>query len=53
MRESFFGGRPLEWVDFKEPSDEVDEVLVVALETLFERCLLRDQDVDLHVVLVQ
>lgn len=52
MVEGFFGGWTLEGVHLEEPPDEVQEVLVLALEALLQRGVLGDQDVDLKLFLI-
>lgn len=46
MLQSFLGCGTAQGVDFEQPSDEVEEVSVLALQTLLEGGLLGDEHVD-------
>ena len=52
MVKSLLSSGSLEWVHLKQPSDEVQEVLVLALQTLLQGRLLGYQDVDLELLIV-
>ena len=52
MRQGFLSSGPLEGIHFQKPAHEVQEVLVIALESGPERGLLSDQYVYLQLVLL-
>ena len=48
MLECFFGCRPLQGIDLEKPANEVQEMLVLASETLLQSRLLGNEDIDLE-----
>jgi len=52
MVKSLLGCGSLDRINLEKPSDEVDEVLVFALETLLQSRFLGNQDVDLELLVV-
>ena len=52
MLQSFLGCGTAQGVDFEQPSDEVEEVRILALQTLLEGGLLGDEHVDFELFVI-